>query len=99
MNNAIDKIIKFSYYKNRIITTIGLIIGVFNPLLGFPIVLIAYYSYHQSTKIKLLKPNKDEKLFMILSLVLLGAFLLIYFITIIETLGQVGESSSLLRLY
>ena len=48
MNEAFEKLIKFNYYKNRIFTTIGLIIGLFNPLLGFPIVAITYYFYKRN---------------------------------------------------
>lgn len=96
MNNALEKIIKFTYYKNRIIATIGLMIGLFNPLLGFPIVLLAYYYQRR----QLIKVHKDEKLFSLIALVLMAAFLIIYLITLVQTLGQIDETigSSLLKL-
>ncbi|HKM02318.1 MAG TPA: hypothetical protein VJZ31_00085 [Bacilli bacterium] len=94
MNEAFEKLIKFNYYKNRIFTTIGLIIGLFNPLLGFPIVAITYYFYRKSEIYSPIKPRKEDKVFILVSLILLGVFLVIYFVNIIEALKTVDPTTS-----
>jgi len=94
MNQPFNTIIKFSYYKNRIIATLALMIGVFNPILGFPLAIIAYYLHRQGRHNPLIKQNKDDNLFIIAAMVVLGLFLIIYFVTLVKTFGEVIGTSS-----
>ncbi len=94
MNDILERIFKFTYYKNRIIATLGLIVGLFNPLIGLGLVGIAFMFSRQASKTGIIKPDKQERLFILLALILLAAFTLIYFINVIELMREGSLNSS-----
>lgn len=85
MNNLITKFIGFIYFRERIFVTIGLIISIINPIIGFGLVAIVFYNHVKSKRYGQVGLRKDDYLFTIVSLVLLGIVSILNIIVLIQS--------------
>lgn len=72
MNNLFEKMIKITYYRNRIIATIGLLIGIFFPPVGIFLLGFSLYSNVKARNNQAMKPDAHELPFIITGISLLS---------------------------
>lgn len=98
MNTIFDKTLWFLYFKNRLITTLGLIVGLFIPILGLVIIGSSYYSAKNRAAIDQNALRKDDKLFMMVSFVLLAVTTVLTIILNLQAIQEGDSSSSIAEL-
>lgn len=94
MNNFFEKSLAFLYFKNRIITTIGLMVGILNPFIGLAIVGVTYFNAINRQKMGLGNVRKEDRLFMLISLILLGVTAVLNLILVIRSVNTPDPSIS-----
>lgn len=72
------------YFKERIFITVALMIGIFNPFIGFGITFLVYWNAKNRKRLGFASLRKDDELFMVVSMILLVVVAILNLILIFQ---------------
>lgn len=99
MLDFLEKVLKVTYYKNRLIATLGLLISLFFPPIGAAIVGLSLYMNLKAKNSPIMKPDRHEFAFIVTSFSLVIIYNIINFITVMQNLTEIiNQSSDLIKL-
>lgn len=99
MIDFFEKVLKVTYYKNRLIATLGLLISLFFPPIGAAIIGLSLYMNIKAKNAPIMKPDRHEFAFIVASMALVIVYNIINFITVMQNINEIiNQSSELIKL-